>query len=520
MGKLYTYIPNGRVLGEFYWDNSPVAVIQGPIGSGTSTASIMRLWRHANEQQPGGDGARRTSWLIVRNTYSELERTTMKTWSMWFEERVAGRYGEMARTRPPHHRIKIPHPSNDETMIDAEFIFLALDVEEDVRRLMSIEPTGVFFNEAQFTPKELFDEAQSRAALGRYPPKLDGGPTWCGVIADLNAPSEGHWIPYMRGDVAFPTEWDEETRREYIKPEDWRFFIQPPGLIEVFEGNRVSGYKENPEAENRKWLPRPYSEVVKGKSKAWIDARVMNRVGLYKAGRPVFESFRPEMHITEKPLAFVPEFPLIVGLDFARNPAALFGQVIRGVLYIIAELGMENVAAKTFAPMVKQHIATNYGTPKVELWGDPTGASKGQSTDLTPFQIFGQNGMQVLPAPGNNRLPIRLETIETLLTGLGPGGVPKLQISPVCRMLKTAMNGGYHFRKIQGQTRWHDDPNKDRYADYADALQYLALGAGFGTETIAQPHSERNRPKKSKRRSGEGFTLRRRPATKRRGKFA
>ena len=503
MAKVFNYKPDGPVLEAFFWDNSPVTIIQGPIGSGTSTCCMMKMWRIANEQKPGPDGCRRTRWGIVRNTYSELSETTMKTWSFWFEERVGAKYGELKRTRPPNHRIKVP--CEDGTRIDMEVIFLALDEEEDIRKLMSMEPTGWFFNEIQFTQKTIFDEGHSRVALGRFPPVIDGGPTWKGIIGDLNAPSEGHWIPYMRGDVAMPLEWDEDTRRQYIKPDDWKFYVQPPGLLEVIENKRVVRYEVNQKAENRKWLSESYLEVIKGKTKEWIDARVMNRVGLYRAGKAVFESFRPEIHITDKPIEWVPEFPLIVGMDFARNPAVLFGQVIRGVIYILSEMGSENTNATTFAPLVKQHLHSSYPGAEVTFWGDPTGGSKGQSTDLTPFQIFGKHGMPVLAAPGNNRLPLRLETIETILIGM-VAGVPKLQIDPECRVLKTAMNGGYHYAKIKGTTRHQDTPLKDRFSDYADALQYLALGAGFGAETVAQPKREGARPRRGQRKR---FSIRR-----------
>lgn len=472
--------------------------------SGTSTACVFRLWCMALEQAPGTDLVRRSRWAIIRNTYSELQETTMKTWSMWMEEKVGYKYGQLMRTRPPNHHIRIEHPDG-RTLVDAEFIFLALDVEEDVKKLMSFELTGVFHNEMQFEDKAIFDEAHSRT--GRYPAKIDGGPTWAGTIGDLNAPSEGHWIPYMRGDVALPLEWDEDKRAEYRKPSNWSFYLQPPGLIEIIENSRVVGYKENPEAENTKWRQRSYLEHIHGKPKTWIDARVMNRVGLYRQGKPVFESFRPEMHISAHKIEYLPEFPLICGLDFARNPAAVFCQNVRGQFVVLSEIGAENVSAVTFAPTVKQHLARNYPqameehkSAGVSFFGDPTGNSKGQGTDRTPYQIFGNNGMLVMAAPGNNDLQLRLNTIDSMLNSMTSTGQVKLLLDPGCRMLKTAMNGGYHYKKIQGQGRHHDQPHKDHFADYADALQYAALGAGFGMETVRSGDTRANKPTRTRRR--------------------
>lgn len=412
----------------------------------------------------------------------------MKTWSYWFEQMAKGAFGEIKVSAPPTHHIK--WPLRDGTQIDAEFIFLALDQEEDVRKLLSMECTGIWFNEAQFTEKAIFNAAHSRAIQGRYPPKLDGGPTWKGVLCDLNAPPEGHWIPYMRGDVPLPEEWDDDARREYLRPDDWQFFLQPSGLLEVIEDGKVVGYDENPKAENLKWLTESYKALIKGKPKSWIDTYVMNRVGIYRAGKPVFESFRPEIHVSKSRIEYQPEWPLLVGIDFARNPAMVAGQLIRGAFYALDEFGMENTSAVTYAPLFRHRLMKNFpqifqtGGATVRFYGDPTGDSKGQGTDNTPYSIFRQHGMNVVPAPGNNSISVRLNAVQMQLDKMVDGS-PALLISPNCMVLKGGMGGGYHYAKIKGQHRYHETPDKsDRYADYCDALQYACLGAGLGVTAL------------------------------------
>jgi hypothetical protein len=504
--KAFRYEPDGEVLKAFFWDRSPVTIIQGPVGSGTSTACCHKMWKIAMEQKPDHYGKRRTRWLVVRNTYSDLHQTTMKTWSYWFEERAQGQMGELKKTNPPSHHIKAPMP--DGTTVDAEFIFLALDQEEDVRKLLSMECTGVWFNEAQFTEKPIFNAAHSRAMQGRYPPLLDGGPTWKGVICDLNAPPEGHWIPYMRGDIPIPDEWDDDDRREFIRPDDWHFYTQPSGLLEVIKDGKVVGYEKNTAAENMRWIPESYLALIKGKPKSWIDTYVMNRVGIYRQGRPVFESFRPEIHVAKEKLEFQDGWPLIVGLDFARNPAAIMCQMIRGTLYALDEFGMENVAAGTFAPLLKQRIQRRFPTAftqGIQFWGDPTGGSKGQATDQTPFTIFRANGMNAVAAPGNNIRTVRFEAIQAQLDKM-VDGAPGMLIDGGCRVLKTGMAGGYHFAKLKGQSRYHEEPMKDRYSDYCDALQYAALGAGLGFSAL-NPGGQKPKPIKPERKK---FSLKRR----------
>lgn len=513
----FIYRPDGKVLTDFFRSRAPVSITQGPVGSGSSTACCHFIWATALEQRPDQYGRRKTRWYVVRNTFDQLKQTTLKTWRYWFVEKAFGAFGDVKMSNPPEHNIEWGLP--DGTLVQLEVIFLSLDSEDDIKKLLSAEMTGVWFNEVQFAEKAIFDAAHSRAMQGRYPPKLDGGPSWKGVIADLNAPPEGHWLPYMRGDVPLPLEWDDEQRREYEKPEDWAFFIQPPGLIELFENGRLSGYVENTEenrrkhgrkpygevAENTKWLEETYENLIKGKSKSWIDTYVMNRVGLYRKGKPVFESFVPETHVSKAEIKYQPEWPLIVGLDFARNPAAAICQLIRGQMYVLDEFGMENVSAGTFAPLLKQRIARRFPVALspdgagIQFWGDPTGNSKGQATDQTPFQIFRANGMAVAPAPGNNSLSLRLETVEALLNKMVNGG-PGLILDPHLRTLKAGMSGAYHFAKLQGKTTYHETPTKDRFSDYCDALQYACLGAGLGHQALnpggsmPKPHRAQKKP--------------------------
>ena len=535
--QTFNYAPDGKVLNEFFWDRSPVSIIQGPVGSGTSTACCHKMWCMANEQRADQFGYRRSRWLIVRNTFTELHETTMKTWSYWFERRAQGAFGDIKKTNPPNHTINWPLP--DGTKVEAEFIFLSLDNEDDVSKLLSMEVTGVWFNEVQFSEKEVFNAAHSRAIQGRYPPLLDGGPTWKGVIADLNAPPEGHWIPYMRGDVPFPEEWDDDTKKEYECPDDWKFFVQPAGLIEIFKNGRLDHYEENPEAENMRWIEESYLNLIKGKSKSYIDTYVMNRVGLYRKGKPVFESFVPETHISKERIVYNPDWPLLVGVDFARNPAAVICQLIRGQMYVLDEFGMENVSAGTFAPLLKQRIMkkfpgvlsggsldleqlrARYGqddraieshlkeyaqNDKIQFWGDPTGGSKGQATDWTPFIIFGAHGMSCAPAPGNNVISIRLEAVEALLNKM-IDGAPALLLDPLLRTLKAGMAGAYHFAKIQGQGgRHHQTPFKDRFADFCDAFQYACLGAGLGFAAL-NPNGKKPKAQKMNKKK---FSLRNR----------
>lgn len=484
------YEPDGAVLSDFFWDRSRLGVIQGPIQSGTSTACCHRVWVQACEQEPDDDGVRRTRWIVTRDTYKDLRETTIKTWLHWFPENI---WGPMIRAEPALHHLKRPHPSGDGTSVDCEVIFLALpDPDVAERVLASYEITGFFRNEAQFVEKRVVDELLSRCA--RYPSKSFGpGATWYGGFCDLNAPVEGHWIPYMRGDLPIPADWTDDQKRVFEKPDGWEFFLQPAGLIEKLVDGRIE-YAVNPKAENQRWTTQPYLEIIRGKDKEWIDQRVMNRIGVYLNGKPVYPSFFASDHVASDDIIPVREAPIIVGLDFGREPAAAFCQCINGTWRVLTELIGSNESAALFAPRVKRHLAQKYPGMKVEFWGDPRGADRGQNEETTAYDIFMAHGMRVMPATTDNNPETRRSAMSAVLNRRNG-----MKVSPSCTTVKVGMGGGYHYPKIKGTGHFSDRPRKNLYSHICEALENAILGGGEGDAIVQAPSRPKPAPSQIRR---------------------
>lgn len=504
---LTIYRPDGATLRGFLHSNARVRIAQGPIRSGTSSMCCQEIWRRACEQAKGPDGIRRTRWCVVRNSYPDLQQSTIKTWLAWFPE---GQFGRFLWSKPMVHHVR----KGD---VYAEVVFLALDKPEDVQKLMSTEWTGGWINEGQFIDKAVFDELTTR--VGYYPALKDGGPTWSGVIVDMNAPAPDHWIALMTGKVPFPDEMGEEERRGYAWPEGWEFYEQPAALTEVIgpDGKTVVGYELNPLAENLRWIPkvngRPlYLEAIKGKTKAWIDSRLMNRVVVYFDGEPIWPAFKRETHEAKVELRANPNYTLQVGLDFGRRPAAVFGQIINNRWVILDEIGMVDAGASVFAPRVKRfikerfpdHYERYFDTSRSEagrrevirFWGDPKGNDKVQSDERTAYDIWQDKGMPVDPAPvKQNNIETRVETVAAILNEMVDGFV-RLLVSPRCRTLVMGMAGGYHNSKV-AQKAGELEPVKDRYADFCDALQYLLIGGGESRVLVGLAREGRGQPVKT-----------------------
>ena len=493
------YKPDGEML-ERYLASNPyapdaianglgreVACIQGPIRSGTSVASCMRLWEAAMSVPRDHTGKRRSRWLIVRNSYPDLEASTLKTWLHWFPEKP---YGRFYWSQPYVHEIRLGD-------VEADFHFESFEGDSDIPSLMSREYTGAWVNEAQFYSRKFIVTLLSRT--GYYP--VPDGPKF--LQLDMNAPPLGHWIPIMRGDAPPPEDWTESERRAHIRPETWEFFTQPAWFVERMDAKgSVMSYDINPAAENLRIMgEKAVRALLGGRTKDEIDAELMNRVLIQQAGLPVFPMFVRDFHIAKHALQPNPDYPLHVGLDFGRRPAGVVMQNISGRWFVYAELTALNTSAETFAPTFKAFLARRFphwftpDAPPIHFWGDPSGDNKRSETDdNTAFAIWAKNGMNIRKADKGNRRTIRLETMSRML-GEAPMGQPKIVFDQKgCPKLTTAMAGAYVYqrKKVSGSPTYHDEPLKNEFSDPVDACIEVLMGGGEGRATVGR--TERPRP--------------------------
>jgi len=466
----FKYKPDGEVLKSFMKDSTFFRGIRGPVGSGKSVGCCVEVFRRALEQKKGADGLRKSRWAIIRNTNPQLRTTTIKTWLDWFPESDWGRFHWSV---PYTHYIK-------KGEIDLEVIFLALDRPEDVKKLLSLELTGIWINEAREIPKSIIDACTMR--VGRYPSMRDGGPSWSGVIADTNAPEEDHWWPIMAGEVPIPDHIPREQAKMLVKPDNWNFFTQPSGMLETKdEEGEIQDYKENPKAENQKnILANYYSNLIRGKTKSWIDVYVMNRLGHIQDGKPVYPMFASEVHIAKEEIPVAANVPVYVGIDFGLTPAAVLAQKVRGRWFVQSEIVAVDMGIVRFAEVLRQELATRFSAAsEVIIYGDPAGDFRAQTDESTPFHILRGAGLRAFPAPSNS-VDLRLESVSSQLTKMVEGK-PALLIDRRCPQLIKGFEGGYAYKRMEvSGERYADKPDKNMFSHVHDAAQYLFLGAGEG----------------------------------------
>ena len=482
----FTYKPDGDVLKKFMKGKSFFRGIRGPVGSGKSVACCVEVFRRSLEQKKNDQGIRKSRWAIIRNTNPQLRTTTIKTWLDWFPEDVWGKF---------HWSVPYTHHIQQDEL-DIEILFLALDRPEDVKKLLSLELTGIWINEAREVPKSIIDACTMR--VGRYPSMREGGASWSGVIADTNAPEEDHWWAIMAGEVPIPDYIPREQAQMLIKPDNWSFYVQPSAMKEKLdEKGDVDSYEVNKSAENiSNILETYYPNLIRGKTKSWIDVYVMNKLGSIQEGKPVYPQFVSETHIAEEEIPIAVGVPLYIGVDFGLTPAAVFGQKVRGRWLLQSEIVAIDMGIVRFAELLRQEIATRFSGLDVNIIGDPAGDFRAQTDESTPFQILRGAGLRAIPAPSNS-VDLRLESVASQLTKMADGQ-PAFLIDRRCPTLIKGFQGGYCYRRMQvSGERYDDKPEKNMYSHIHDALQYLMLGAGEGRQLIAgqQPLSSFNAKK-------------------------
>ena len=449
--------------------------MMGPVGSGKSYACAAEVMIRAVQQKPSPiDGIRYSRFVIVRNSYPELKTTTIKTWQDMFPEAT---FGPMLYTPPITHHIRLP-ARDGAAGIDCEVIFLALDQPKDVRKLLSLELTGAWVNEARELPKAVIDGLTHR--VGRYPTKRDGGASWHGIWMDTNPMDDDHW-------------WHKLAEKEKMSgPYAWKFFTQPGGVIEVPhdelpenpEANDfifASGkwWMVNPKAENVDNLPAGYyQQMLLGKNLDWIRCYAEGKYTYVQEGKPVWHEY--DDNIMSGDVQYDPTLAIQVGVDFGLTPAAVIGQRYpNGRWVVLDEVVTMDMGLERFGNLLLSDLNMKYPKAQVLLWGDPAGMARDAIYEVTAFDYLRTLGLRAQPTPSND-FKVRREAAAAPMQRL-IAGKPGLMVASHCKLLRKSLSGGYHFKRVAvgaGHERFKDAPNKNEHSHVGDAFGYLMLGGG------------------------------------------
>jgi hypothetical protein len=474
--KVYVPNPTGEL---FHADNTFVQLIMGPYGSGKSTICVNKIVRHACNMPAWKSGRRRAKWLIIRNTSGELQSTTLQTWLTWF-----GELGDIRKRQKP--LLTYEHTFNDgKGLIELELVFIALDRDEDIRKLKSIEATGAYINELSEVPQAVLHHLIGRVNH-RYPSQaFCAEPYWSGIIADTNPPDEDHWI--FKDFEVNPTP-------------NYKIFRQPSGLIMNQDGSfskdKDGNYIANPECDNYANLsPDYYVKLAEKRSEGFIKVYCGGKYGIVESGKRVYPEYNDDIHSVPR-LEAIQGLPIHIGWDFGLTPACVVIQITpRGQLRILKEYTAEDMGIRTFAKnVVLPSLPVDFIYNKIgESEADPAGtAGDDIMEELSCIGELNALGIKTNPSSTND-IDVRISSVRYFLNSL-VDGQPALLISrDGCPTLRKGFINGYHFKRlsISGDERYQEKPNKNRFSHPHDALQYIVMK--FASDRVIEQKKPENK---------------------------
>lgn len=447
-----TFSPVPSLAGMFRATTSHLFIfVLGPVGSTKTTSCLYWLLGKALAQEPSPDKIRRTRFAIVRNTLVDLKRTVLKD--------ALSLFGKLAEWRASENTLHIRVAD-----IESEWIFIPLDDEEDKKKLLSLQLSGVYINEAREVEFEMMMQAFTRA--GRFPSMMHGGVlcTHRFLLADSNMGVDGSKL----------YKFLEEDRPPEL------LYIHQPGAFD-------------PRADWLQFLPENYYQpMLIVNTQAWIDTHVHAKWSHDLSGEPVFAGiFNHQYHVARQSITCVPEIPLVVGLDPGLNPAALVTQgSARGQTRVLAEIFAPNLL---FSDFIDGYLLPTLRTQrfvlrKILFVTDPTAINRAATAQNSAKGMLEERGLEVYVAATNDVDP-RIKAIERFLTEIrgmnSETGLPDpaLLIDPYCQILIEALGGKYRYVREKRSGELNPKPEKKHpISDVTDCLGYV--GVGMSTRAI------------------------------------
>jgi hypothetical protein len=495
-----------KTASKFHHSQAVVRGFMGPVGNGKSVCCIKEGIRLSEEQWPNAQGIRKSRGVIVRNTGPELRTTVLNTWRQWVPDDVA------PLVMHPIITAKLNAPLSDGTSIELEVYFLALDNDKDVKKLLSLETTWIFLNEAKELPYSVVKAARER--IGRYPSIIDGYSDSgdykaprdehsnyqpCkrkALLMDTNPPDDDHWWYQLAEEGCLRKSRDKDKAKK-LTSQIFKFFRGPSPLIE-----KDGDYIPNPDAENIPHLPggyQYYKDMIAGNTEDHINVMVMGNYGSISEGRLVYPSYNDAIHCPGE-IQPDPSLPIGLGWDFGLTPCVVIGQFTpTGQLKVIDEVVSDDMDVSTFArDHVKPYLSANYQGYTIAFSNaDPAGNNRGEGEGKSAIGILNDKylqddvsniiaipinlGFETVPAPTNDPT-LRINGVAQFMNKL-VNGEPGYQLSKRCSTVRKGKLGGYCYKRVAiagSEEKFRDKPDKNKFSHSSDAEQYLAAGFAQG----------------------------------------
>lgn len=418
------FIPN-PVQRNFIESRAKADLFSSRMGEGKSTALCWACLYHTRHN-PGA------TWAIIRDTFENIQGTTMKSFFQWFPPGVFGTYNAGRKTF-----------TWAEGVAKGEVIFMGMDDPSDSTKLMSRELAGFGIDEpapavgATGVDEMIFDMALSRL---RQP-----GMKWYGAKLAENNPDEAHW-----------------TYRKFVQPGTEDFRIWQPALPENLHHLPLRYYEEM-----RKTFAHRADLV-----RRFVDGEF----GFQQIGKSVTPQWNDKLHLSLG-LTPIPRLDLYLLWDFGLNATCLITQrtplghwnFLDG--FSMDNEGTEELILNWVKPVLQERYKPLHCTLK--HIGDPAGQQREQSSVQRSAVRTLRNELGGTWRAGPVKPEERIEPLRAVLTRT-VGGRGLVQVDRErCACVWHALRGGWHYH-VARTGLVSGLPYKDKHSHPGDAAGYGA----------------------------------------------
>lgn len=418
------------------------------MGEGKSAAMAWATLWHTKQNA----GAH---WAILRDTWENLQGTTMQEFFKWFPPGIAGSFH--------HSKREFTWASG---LAEGTVLFLGADDPQDASKLMSRELAGICMDEpAPAVGSAGIDEMIFDIGLSRL---RQPGMGWYGMKLAENNPDESHW-----------------TYRRFVMPGTEGFAVHQP-----------------PAPENTANLPHEYYAELR---RLWqhrpdlIRRFVEGEFGFQTIGKSVTPQWNDKVHLAHG-LIPVPRVPLHLLWDFGHNPTCVITQKtpIGGWLVLDAFVGEDIGVEELIIGAVRPVLETRYKGFALSHIGDPAGQQREQtSIHRSAVRLLRKELGGVFRA-GPVRPHERIEPLRAVLSRM-QGGRALVQVDRErAATVWHALRGGWHFR-VARTGLVSTVPEKNIHSHPGDAMSYGAAvlfpmgrmkhpGTGAGVSAPEEAH--------------------------------
>lgn len=432
-------LDDAPTLKSFLEHPGQIRCVVGPVGSGKTSAATWEVCYYLPEFLFQTHGIKKTRWVIVRNTYIELQDTTQQTIFEWFP---------WGRELKQQRKYRLSYPDG----YQVELLFRSCDNPDDVKKFKSLEVTGYWIDESIEVAEEI--KLMLRNRIGRYPAK---SPVRFG-IETTNPPSTDH-----------PTY------------KNFKWICPPPEGAPVPEGIPLKNHFGfwQPAGENSKYLRPGYYEDLAEDYKNnpdWLDMYIKAMPGIIVKGELIYQKFIKKHHVALGRLEWNGVGSIIRGWDNTGNHPAcvVFYFPTPGRCHVIDEYWAERMNIVEFAKHVFIDCNTKWPGATFVDYADPAGSAQFSTRDgdLTSNQELMEEGTGIEIFPAEQAFDARVSAVEAQLMM-----IDGLLISMHCHLLINGFLGGYCRPEIGKTGVYRETPTKNKYADIHDAFQYGMTGA-------------------------------------------